>query len=159
MKRMIFTILILFNLQFLSAQEMNNEKMEAIFELVADTLAGQTGQWQMYFGQIPMMCITDEFHNRMRIISPVKKVEESTPAEIMKCMEANFHSALDVKYAVADGHIWSAFIHPLRELSREQLFDAMVQVRAASINFGDSFSSTDLVFPKSEEKKRKLYKN
>lgn len=159
MKKLIFSFVFIFSVQFSHAQDMNNEIMGSVFELVADTLIGQNGQWQMYFGEIPMMVITDEFHNRMRIISPIKKTEDTSPEEIMQCMEANFHSALDVKYAIADGFIWSAFIHPLKELTRDQLFDAMLQVRAASLTYGDTFTSTDLVFPKSEEKKRKLYQN
>ena len=156
MKRLIFTFLFLFHILFLSAQEMNNEKIEAIFELVADTLAGQTGQWQMYFGQVPMMCITDEFHNRMRIISPVKKVEESNQEEIMKCMEANFHSALDVRYSISEDVLWVAFIHPLKELSKEQVIDAVRQVYSAVLTYGSSFSSSNLTFPTSDENKTRM---
>jgi len=37
-------------------------------------------------------------------------------------MQANFDSALDARYAIAKGKLWSAFIHPLSELNEEQFF-------------------------------------
>ena len=45
--------------------------------------------------------------------------------ELLNAMVANFHSALDVKYALSDEIIWSVFIHPLRELSEYQVRDAI----------------------------------
>ncbi len=59
----------------------------------------------------------------------------------------NFHSALDVRYAESDGVMWVAFIHPLKELSKEQVEDAIRQVFAANLTFGTTYTSTDLVFP------------
>lgn len=101
--------------------------------------------------EIPVFCITDENHNRMRIISPVKELEKASKEEILRCLEANFHTALDVKYAISEGVIWVAFIHPLKELSEEQVKDALLQVVNANITFGTTYSSTDLYFPGAEE--------
>ena len=92
------------------------------------------------------VCLTDEFHNRMRIISPIAKIEDITAEQIRKCMEANFHTALDIKYAFSDGIVWAAFIHPLKELSDSQFLAALKQVVALNNNFGSSFTSTDIVF-------------
>jgi len=69
-------------------------------------------------------------------------------------MEANFHTALDVKYAVADGMIWVAYIHSLSPLTDDQLISALGQVRSAAITYGTIYTSTDLVFPKANEEKR-----
>ena len=70
-------------------------------------------------------------------------------------MVANFHSVLDVKYALSDEIIWSVFTHPLKELSEHQVEDAIKQVYAAALTFGGSYSSTDMVFPGNTKKVEK----
>ena len=136
---------------FVAGQGMDNERLEKIFYVVSDTLVGQPGNWQLTVKGVPMFCLTDEFNNRMRIISPVKEVRDVTAEEMKKCMEANFHSALDVKYCISENILWVAFIHPLRELTKDQSIDAISQVYNATLTFGTTFSSTDLVFPKRDE--------
>ena len=70
-------------------------------------------------------------------------------------MVANFHSVLDVKYALSDEIIWSVYAHPLKELSELQVVDAIQQVYAAAITFGGSYSSTNMVFPGNTKKVEK----
>ena len=50
--------------------------------------------------------------------------------------------------------MWCVFIHPLKALSEEQVIDAMSQVYYGAMTFGTTYSSTDLVFPASKEKKK-----
>lgn len=144
---------------FLRGQSMDNEQLERILATVSDTISGSNGSWQFLVDSLPMYCLTDEYHNRMRIVSPVKAMKEVSAEEMIKCMEANFHTALDVKYAISDDILWVAFIHPLKELSTEQALDAVVQVYNAAITFGTLYSSTDLVFPKKEEKQKVIKKS
>jgi hypothetical protein len=68
---------------------------------------------------------------------------------------ANFHSALDVRYALSDEIIWSVYTHPLESLSPDQLKDAISQVYMAAVTFGTTYSSSDLVFPGNSRKKDK----
>ena len=49
-------------------------------------------------------------------------------------------------------------IHPLKELSNEQLEGAIVQVYNAYISYGTTYSSTDMVFPKSQKERQKEQK-
>ena len=137
---------------------MNNEKMGTILESVSDSIQGQNGQWQFKIKDVLLMCITDTNHNRMRIISPITEAKRFDDKLKSAALVANFHTALDVKYAIADDVLWSVYIHPLKELTEAQVRDAVSQVYAANITFGTTFSSTDLVFPgsnKKEEKKKK----
>jgi len=100
--------------------------------------------------------MTDENANRMRIISPVIEVAKLGDEELKNALLANFHTALDVKYAISDDILWSVFIHPLKELSEQQVEDAIDQVYSANATFGTTYSSTNLVFPgniREEEKK------
>ena len=136
---------------------MNNEKLQSIIYTMSDTLAGEDGQWQFIVGELPMFCLTDEVHNRMRIISPVANVSEVGPDELRKCMEANFHSALDVRYSISDDVIWVAFIHPLRELTKDQVIDAVTQVYSAVATFGETYTSTTLSFPANEENRPRIH--
>ncbi len=134
-----------------SAQDMNNHRLAKIFETSADSLKGQIGAWEIWRNGLPMICITDQNHNRMRIMMPVKEVRNASGDEIMRCMEANFHTALDIKYAISDAFIWVVFIHPLNELTIGQVMDAMDQIQAGYITYGTIYSSTELAFPKSED--------
>ncbi|MFK8163410.1 MAG: hypothetical protein AB8H12_13215 [Lewinella sp.] len=142
----------------LMAQEMDNTRLDSIFHAVLDTVTGAPGRWELTLAETKMLCITDETHDRMRIITPVQLLEKATSQEVLSCLEANFHTALDVKYAIADGMIWVAFIHPLSPLQDGQLIDALAQVRSAAVTYGTIYTSTDLVFPKQkdvEERARK----
>ena len=141
----------------LNAQDMDNDQLEEILVELSDSIAGQSGAWQLVIEETFMLCFTDEANNRMRIISPIAEMNDVTDEQIGSALEANFHSALDVRYAISDGIMWSAFIHPLRELSTEQAIDAVIQVYSAAVTFGDTYASTNLSFPKAtstEEKTR-----
>lgn len=129
------------------AQDMNNEHLERIIRKLGHSVEGQSGYWQMQYRDRFLMTITDEGHNRMRIITPIIEVKKLKKKTLLAAMNANFHTVLDVKYAISDGTIWSIFVHPLKELSREQVEDAYAQVYMAAATFGGSFSSTDLEFP------------
>jgi len=135
-----------------SAQNMDNDRLEEILTEVSDSLSGQPGSWQLMIGEVFMLCITDQTNNRMRIISPIVEVDQVTDEQMGKAMEANFHSALDVRYAISDGIMWAAFIHPLRELRVSQTLDALSQVYSAAATFGDTYASTFLTFPKADKK-------
>ncbi len=135
------------------SQDMTNEKLHEIYSSVGESVQGTSGAWQFLVNEIPIMSLTDTNHNRMRIISPITDSNTLSDELIKAALVANFHTALDVKYAVSDGVLWSVFIHPLKELSEHQVRDAVNQVYYANVNFGTTFASTSLTFPGSLEKK------
>ncbi len=132
---------------FVFSQNMTNEKLQDIYTSVSNSIQGNPGAWQFFIKEIPLLSITDTNHNRMRIMSPIADSNSLSDELIKAALVANFHTALDVKYAVSDGILWSVFIHPLKELSEPQVKDAVSQVYHAHINFGTSFASTALAFP------------
>jgi len=140
-------------LERISAQEMNPEKLAALIGQVSDTVATNGNTIQFMYKERPLICVYDENANRMRIISPIVETKNLEEEQLLNMLVANFHSALDVKYALSDEVIWSVFIHPLKELADHQVLDAISQVYAASITFGTSYSSTSLVFPGNTKKK------
>jgi len=130
---------------------MDNRGLEHVIISMTDSLAGSPGQWRFKVGDMWMMCMTDAKQNRMRIMTPIIDVADMHDGELEKCMEANFRSVLDVKYCIADGILWSAYIHPLKELSPGQIEDAIKQVYIASATYGSIYTSSDLYFPKKKE--------
>ena len=79
-------------------------------------------------------------------MSPVAAQDQLDKDELTRLLEANFGSALDAKYALRDGTLWSVFTHPLGELTDEQFLDCLAQVFNLANNFGQSYASSNLIF-------------
>lgn len=142
--------LLFFGLNTTNAQKMNNINLEKVLTKVSDSIRGGNGRWEVLYKGIIIYVITDENHNRMRMVTPTVEIDKLDEKYYLKALEANFHTALDVKYAVSEDVLWTAFIHPLKELSDIQTEDAIKQVYAGSVTFGTTYSSTDLSFPKND---------
>ena len=145
-KKLIVLLFILGAFQFVSAQNMTNQKIENILTKVTDSVRGYPGYWEVLYKERQLLCLTDEVHNRMRIISPIIETEALQKELLLDVLTANFHAALDVKYAISQGFLWSVYIHPLKELEDSELESAVNQVVNAADNFGTSFSSTEMIF-------------
>ncbi|WP_430412543.1 hypothetical protein [Kordia sp.] len=164
MKKIIACIVLVVSFSFMSAQHMNNTKLGEILTKNSDTIQGQAGNWRFAVNDKLFICLTDEKNNRMRIISPITEVSNIDDKTLKNCLTANFHTALDVKYAISDAILWSVFTHPLKELSETQVVDAVAQVYNANYTFGTIYSSTNLSFPgaigqeKEKPKEQKLPK-
>jgi len=161
--RKLVVLYILLGLLFVAnvkGQEMSGDNLRSLIEMSSDTLAQKGNSIRFAYKERMLICIYDENANRMRIISPIVKRENINEEQILNALVANFHSALDVKYALSDEIIWAVFTHPLKELSDYQVVDAIDQVYTAAITFGTSYSSTKLVFPGNTKKndtiKRKI---
>ncbi|MEM7499385.1 MAG: hypothetical protein AAF371_15515 [Pseudomonadota bacterium] len=93
-----------------------------------------------------LLFVSDPGHNRMRLMTPIRAAEGLTQEELLRIAQANFDSALDARYAVAQGTLWSVFIHPLKELGETQFIAAIGQVVNAATSYGTSYSSGLLSF-------------
>jgi len=145
MKKYFSVFVILFSSYFAQAQ-MTNDRLEEILTQKVDSIEGYSGRWQMKLKDLPMIVLTDEKNDRMRIIAPIIEASRLDEDLLLDCLTANFHSALDVKYAISDGVLWSVYIHPLSPLNEMQIQSAVEQVFLAAATFGTSFSSTPLLF-------------
>ena len=154
MKFTIYIVCILAGMNSFS-QAMTNEKLLQIITAQSDSISGTPGSWELVYKGVQMLCITDEKNNRMRIIAPITQAAEANKELLFDALTANFHSALDVKYAIANEIIWSAFVHPLASLQKTQLESALSQVYLAKKNFGTTFNSTDLFFGIDQKKNKK----
>ena len=106
------------------------------------------------YKEVPLYCIYDESHDRMRIISPVKKYSQVTDKEKNSMMEANFHSALDARYASSGGVLYAAYIHPLSPLKEKDVIFGIYQVVSLHLTFGKDYSSGLLSFGNQEAEEK-----
>ena len=102
-----------------------------------------------------LLVMTDETANRMRIMMPIQSFDPSRPQDFktaLIALQANYDRALDARYAVSDGILWSAYLHPLRSLTEEDLASALDQVRTLRKTTGTTYNSGALQFaPVTEE--------
>lgn len=137
------------------AQDMTPLKLKAAIAEIADTLQNVGNAFRFRYGGKLLICVYDEDANRMRIMTPIIERTEIGEEELLNALVANYHSALDVRYALSDEIIWSVYLHPLRSLEKAQVKDAISQVHKAAATFGTTYSSSDLVFPGNSRKKDK----
>ncbi len=125
---------------------MTLDQMKKLVHEVATVIEEQRGFWRVSYGEREIFIVTDDTHNRMRIVTPIIEEEKLTEHHLRIVLLANFDRALDAKYALASDYLWAIFTHPLNELTDEQFLDALEQVRRLADNYGGSYASTDLVF-------------
>lgn len=129
-----------------SRHTMTLKQLEAIVVEEARELRGGNGQWQFVLDEIPMALLTDIEHDPTRIIAPIIQENKVTSKERKKMLEANFHTALDTRYATTHGIVYAAYIHPLSPLHEDQIRSALHQVAQLAKTFGTTYSSGALVF-------------
>ncbi len=96
-----------------------------------------------------LLVMSDPAANRMRVMAPVLQVDledEDDLKLVLLAMHANYDRALDARYALHNGVLWSAFIHPLSSLTEADLKSGLSQVETLHRNTGTTFSSGGLLF-------------
>ncbi|PCK08523.1 MAG: hypothetical protein COA42_08825 [Alteromonadaceae bacterium] len=125
---------------------MNNARLEQFIRAIDENAEGSGGRWQFTVDGIILQVITDERADRMRIMSPIVKTDQLSKEELVRLMQANFDSALDARYAIANNTVWAAFIHPLSILGDEEFLTGVGQTMNIVSTYGTTFSSGLLVF-------------
>ena len=100
-------------------------------------LKGGPEIWEARIAETTLLVVADADNDRMRVMVPIGDAASLTPEELTRMMQANFDTALDGRYAIAQGLLWAAFIHPLGALEKDELISGIGQV----INLADSFGT------------------
>jgi hypothetical protein len=117
------------------------EQMDAVIKAI-DSKAVRTGNsWQFTLEERVMLVVTDVTAERMRIITPIALIAELPDDAMARLMQANFDTALDARYAVAQDLVWGAFIHPLDTLTQRDFASGILQTHSIGETFGTTFSS------------------
>lgn len=128
------------------SDRMTTARLGKIIEEHAEVTASESFYWEFTHTRVRMACITDARSDRMRIIAPITRVADLDDGQLAAMMDANFHSALDARYATSDGVVYATFIHPLSPLSEREVVSALRQVAGCALTFGSSYSSGELIF-------------
>ncbi|MFT5527902.1 MAG: hypothetical protein ACI9G1_001345 [Pirellulaceae bacterium] len=127
-------------------RKMDNRRLNDLIVQATEVIEGQPGFWHVRYGQREIWIITDETHDRMRVMTPIMEEANLTQEDFRILLLANFDRALDAKYAISQGALWSIFVHPLEDLSGDLFLNAIHQVHTLADNYGTTYTSTDLAF-------------
>ncbi|PKP66916.1 MAG: hypothetical protein CVT83_09045 [Alphaproteobacteria bacterium HGW-Alphaproteobacteria-5] len=125
---------------------MTLDHMDEIVRRLDENAVREGGMWNFKVADVPVMIVTDEKNDRMRVMVAIRKAGELDSAELMRLLQADFDSALDARYAVAHEILWSAYIHPLAALYDRQFISAIGQTVNLALTYGTSYTSGALVF-------------
>lgn len=119
----------------------------ATIALALDPEARMAGNGiELTIADVPVLIIMDPVADRMRALVPIRDAAGMGPEEMARVMQANFDTALDARYAIAQGRLWAAFIHPLSPLERDQLISGIGQTVNIALTYGSSYSGGALSF-------------
>ena len=119
---------------------MTLERMGAIVQTIDPEAQVFATGFQLTIEDVPVIIVSDPAADRMRAMVPIRSAEGLEPDELMRLMQANFDTALDARYAVANGRLWGTFIHPLSPLEREQFISALIQTVNLARTYGTLYS-------------------
>ncbi|MDA7964673.1 hypothetical protein [Ruegeria sp.] len=97
--------------------------------------------FQLTVSDETVLVITDATTDRMRAMVAIRSAADLSDEDLMRMMQANFDSTLDARYAVANGTLWAAFIHPLSPLEKDQLISGLAQAVNIAKTYGTLYSS------------------
>lgn len=118
---------------------------EIILSLDPEAL-GNGRVFELTIEGVPVSIVTDPAADRMRAMVPIRSAAGMSAEEVVRVMQANFDTALDARYAIANGRLWSVFIHPLSPLEKDQLISALGQTVNIALTYGSLYSGGALAF-------------
>ena len=135
-----------YELPALTDNPMTLDRVDELVRRISKDAVRDGNSWRFQYQDISIFVIADDNADRIRIISPISNAATLTEEQLFRLMQANYESALDARYAIAQGAVWSAFIHPLSELTEREFFSGMGQSVSLVVTYGKTFSSGALVY-------------
>lgn len=117
------------------------ERIAEVIEALDPDAQRQANNWQFAIDEVQILVVTDPANDRMRILTPVSLAEALPEEGLMRLLQANFDTALDARYAVAQELVWGTFIHPLESLTTREFASGVLQTKSLADTFGTTFSS------------------
>lgn len=127
-------------------QDMTLERFTKIIASIDSEAVIQGSSMQLTVADVTVIVITDVKNNRMRAFVPIQSLDGINQQLLYRMLQANFDSALDARYAIAREHVISVFIHPLKELRKDQLIEGIGQVVNLVKTYGSAFTSGAMTF-------------
>lgn len=130
----------------LNDNPMTAERLGQLIRGIDEEAESSGPVWAFSVADLEVAVIYDVSADRMRIIIPIGPIEDVPKEELVRILQANFDSALDARYAIADGKLWGAFIHPLSELSDEEFLVGLGETANVVLTYGTTYSSGLFIF-------------
>ena len=121
-------------------------RLEAIVRAIDPETVTRGPMLDFTLDGIPVLIVADPAADRMRAMVPIASAEGLDAVDLLRMMQANFDTALDARYAVAQGRVWGVFIHPLSPLEKDQLLSALIQTVNVARTYGQSYSGGAQIF-------------
>ena len=125
---------------------MTVDHMEAVVARLDEKYERAQGVISFVYADQEVVIVTDSSYDRMRIIIPIMQASVLNEDMLFRIMQANFDSALDARYAIGQGVLWSTFIHRLSSLTEKDFLSGIGQTINTAQSFGSSFSSGEIVY-------------
>ncbi len=132
-----------------SAQEggaMTPERLGDMILRLDETATHEGNAWTFAIEGVAVSLVYDANADRMRLLTPITQTGSLTQAHLLRLLQADFDSALDARYAIAQNVLWSVFIHPLSTLSNEEFLSGLGQTVNLALTYGGTFTSGALLF-------------
>ncbi|WP_171176777.1 hypothetical protein [Ruegeria sp. HKCCD8929] len=96
--------------------------------------------FELTVADVTVLVVTDTAADRMRAMVAIGSAADLSPEDLQRMMQANFDSTLDARYAIANGTLWAAFIHPLSRLDKDQLISGLAQTVNIAKTYGTLYT-------------------
>ena len=130
----------------LNSDPMTAQRLGELIRRIDEDAEASGPTWTFRVADLEVTVIYDVDADRMRIIIPIGPAEDIPIEELVRVMQANFDSALDARYAIANDMLWGTFIHPLSELSDEEFLVGLGETANVVLTYGTTYSSGLFIF-------------
>ena len=128
------------------ATDMTLERLTEIVRAIDENAEVRGRAMRLTIAEVGVTIITDPKNNRMRAFVAIQSLDGVNQQLLYRLLQANFDSALDARYAIAKEHILSVFVHPLKELKKDQFIEGLGQVVNLVKTYGTAFTSGGMTF-------------
>ena len=137
---------------------MRNRDIDAFFaesglnDRVEKNVRPPNKMWLLRAQGLPVLIQTQKDADRLRVVVFIADGSQLDREELRRLLDANYHSALDARYALAGDDLVAAFLSPMAELDGERFVLGFYQALMCALTWGTHYSGGTLVFgPVAEE--------
>ncbi len=123
------------------AGPMTVERLNDLIFLLDENAERTANSWVFRINDLPLTVVSDPAADRMRMVIGIAEADSLTPELLERLMQANFDSALDARYSLAQDILWSTYIHPLSSLTTDEFISGLTQTMNLALTYGTSYSS------------------
>lgn len=120
---------------------MTPHQIEENLRLRFDDLKSTGERFQTRCGEHDLIVVADGESDRLRIMVPVAAIDRDDAMTFRRLLEANFSSALDARYAIFNGVLWTLYLAPLSSLTTHQVDCAVTQVIELARSTGSAYTA------------------